>query len=295
MLPALALLLAAAAVPAGTLTLDRADPVVAASIDGVALRLRIALDQHGVVELNPDAAARLAHLPFRPDGGAQIGRIALPGRVAPARLTIGGRVTDVTVSSYARACCTGVDGEIPLDLLPYADIRLVGPATPVRLTPRTLRMERSEDLGLFTRLATPGGPLLALFTLRHAATLATGAGASLLYRQGGGRFTSGVGTEARAFGIARPVRTLALDRPVTVAGFRIATLLVRTADFRGNGALPPLPATPDTPARGEIRVTARAPAPQRAIPAITLGRDLLGACPTIHYAAGTATLTLFCA
>ena len=291
MAAALAFLLAAAA-PTGTLTLDRADPVVAATIDGVPMRLRVALDQHGVVELNPAAAARLSALPFEPGRETEIGRVTLSGRVAPARLTIAGRTTAVTVSSYPRPCCDGVDGEIPLDLLSFADVRIIGPAGTARLVPRRMRMERRDDLGLFTRVATPGGPLLALFTLRHAATIATGAGASVLYRAGGGRFTGAVGTEARAFGIPRPVRSLALDRAVAVAGFPVATLLVRTTDFRGNTGLPPIPAAPDS---ADIRVTARARAPQRAISAVTLGSDVLGGCPVIHYAAATQLMTLFCA
>lgn len=285
----LALLLATA--PTGTLTLDRADPVVAASIDGVPLRLRVALDQHAVVELTPEAAARLPTLAFERDGGAQVGRVALSGRVARATLTIAGRTIAVTASSYPRPAGSDVDGEIPPDLLPFAEIHLTGPAPSKPTVTTTFRMERSEDLGLFTRIATPGGALVTLFTLRHAATLATGAGGAVLARAGGGRFTGAPGTEARAFGIPRPVRTLMLDRPVSVAGFAITDLLVRTTDFRGDAALPAVPAAPDT---ADIRVTARAGTPQRAIPAVTLGRTLLGACPDIRFVTRTRLLILSC-
>ncbi|MFD1949490.1 hypothetical protein ACFSGX_01755 [Sphingomonas arantia] len=290
MIAALTALLLAA--PTGTLTLDRADPVVSATIDGVPLRLRVALDQHAVVELNPDAAARLPSLEFERDGGAQVGRIAIPGRVARARLIVAGRKVDVTASSYPRPCCANVDGEIAPDLLPFAELHFTSPAPATRTRTVNFAMERSEDLGLFTRARTPGGPVLLLFTLNHAATLATGAGAAVLARGGAGRFTATTGTETRAFGIPRPVRTMILDRPVTIAGFTVASLSVRTADFRGDNALPPIPGSAEPAA--DIRVTARAPAPQRAIPAVTFGRDLLDACPDIRFAVPTRRLTLTC-
>ena len=246
-----------------------------------------------MVELNPDAAARLRRLAFESDGGAQVGRVMVPGRVAPAMLTIAGRAVPVTASSYPNPCCSGVDGEIAPDLLPFAEIRFIRGATGAT-RPISLRLERRPGFGLFTRGATAGGSVLVLFTLAHDATLATGAGAAALARAGGGHFTGTQATETRAFGIPRPVRSMTLDRPVALAGFSVDRLLVRTTDFRGDTLLPPIPGTtPPEPA--DIRVTARRAPPQRAIAAVTLGRDLLARCPDIWFVPRTRLLTLFCA
>lgn len=288
----LALLLATAPAPTGTLTLDIADPVVTATVAGRTLRLRVALDGQRVVEINPDVAARFADLSFENDDGAMVGRVPLAGRVAPATLAVQGRSVPVTLSTHGRACCDGVDGEIPPDLLPFAEIRFVRTGAAPAPAVRTLRMTRDPGLGLFARTPTAGGPVLLMFTLRHRATIATAAAAAALARAGEGRFVGAAATEARAFGIARPVRIMALARPVPLAGFAVSETLVRTADFRGASTLPDVPGR--APKTADILVTGRR-AGQRAIPFVTLGRALLDRCAELRFTTATRRLMLACA
>lgn len=49
--------------PTGELLLDMADPVIRVTIGTVLLRLRVGLEAKRLIELNPDAAARLTASP----------------------------------------------------------------------------------------------------------------------------------------------------------------------------------------------------------------------------------------
>jgi hypothetical protein len=271
-------------VSSGPLILDAADPVIAVTLAGVPMRLRVVLDQRGSVELNEDAAARL-NLAWTPDIGLNVGRVTLPSETAMADFTIGTLKGQIQLSHHHRACCVGVDGEVGPDLLPFPSIRWERRGAPAATGRRELALERSDMFGL----ASPSGDLLLRFDLARRDSMATAASGAILARAWDGQWQGDTHVIRAAFGVARPVRLMAFRRPGTLAGFRYDSLLVRTLDFPSRDALPTEAATP-----GEV-VVARPIEHQRAWPAVTLGTDRLDRCAEIIYTAEPRSLTLRCA
>jgi hypothetical protein len=270
--------------PLPPLLLDAADPVIAVTIQGVPMRLRVVLDQRNSIELNEDAAARLT-LAWQPDVGLNVGRVTLLSEAAIADLRIADFAGKVQVSHHYRACCAGVDGEVGPDVLPYSSVRWERAGAPMPNGARVLPLDQSDTFGL----ASPDDGLLLRFDLLRADSTATAAAGAILAKRWGGRWAGAPTTRRAAFGVVRPVRPLAFARPGALAGFRFDQLLVRELDFPGRDALPDDPAEP-----GEV-VVAHPLDRQRPWPAVTFGADRLGRCAEISYAATPRSLTLRCA
>lgn len=275
----------APAPPTGTLTLALPDPVVTVTVAGVPLRLSVALDGRGVVALNRAAVDRLP-IAFAPAASAEVGRIELPGRAAPAVLSVAGRQVPAALWSFGD-CCAGVDGAIDATLLPYAEVRFVR-AGAAGGSERTLLLVPDEDYGLAAREPAGGRTLHVQFALDRAETLSTAAAGAILARTWGGRFDGGYAPAAVAWGVARPSRMLVFARSGDIAGFRFDRLRTRTADFAGRERLPTDPASP-----GDI-VVRRRRAPQHGWPAVMIGRDRLGRCGEIRLQTQLKLLTLRC-
>ena len=107
--------------PQGELALDAADPVIDAVIEGVPMRLRVDLDAHDSIELNPAAAKRLG-IKYEASVDVYVGRVRLPGRAAIAKVRIGAVERLLQVAEHGRICCAGADGTIGPQLLPYRRI-----------------------------------------------------------------------------------------------------------------------------------------------------------------------------
>lgn len=300
-----ALLLALAALPAtavaerrpppptGELLLDMADPVIAVRIGKVPLRLRVALDQKRLIELNPDAAERLRSQPpdsrFRFVNGpeALVGREKLPSMEAAAPITLNNRAMLVTVASHGRPCCRGADGEIGIGLLPYATIRFVrADASPTERS-ATFLIDDNDEHGPQTRLAVGRRSIFVQFSLERSDSVATGSAGAILAHEYGGRLTDG-GTMIAAFGIERPIARLRFTRPAAIGGFDYSGLPVRTADFAGGEAFP---VDPDEPGDIVVRKMVRQ---QEAWPVVSIGRDRLDRCSEAQYDAVARQLTLRC-
>ncbi len=271
--------------PTGTLALPLPDPVVTATVEGVSLRLRVVLDGRNVVTLNRAAVTRLP-IAFEKTASADIGRERLPGIAAPATLLIAGRPVATSLWSYGD-CCDGVDGAIDAALLPYAQVRLVRDGM-AGGTERTFTMRRDDDHGMSMRETVNGHILSIQFSLDRQETLATAASGAMLADAWGGRFVGGYTPVLVAWGVSRPSRILAFTRPASLAGFRVAAIRTRTADFAGQGRLPTDPATP-----GEILVR-RKVRPQYGWPVVAIGRDRLDRCGELRLDTQMLLLTLRC-
>jgi hypothetical protein len=270
------------------LTLDIAEPIVEARIGAAVLRLRVDLDRRNSVELNPAAAARLA-LPFEDGMGLLVGRVELRERTVAAPVTIGGVTVPLTLSTYDRDCCTGSDGAIGPDLLPYGSVRFIrAGGVPGATTELHLPLVSRAETGLSAPTQTAAGELFVGFSLGQAETLATAAAGAILTAAQGGRFAGSNFDVAPAFGVRRPARLIRFDRPAILAGFRIAEVPVRVGDFGGGRKLPEDPAL-----AGEI-VVQRRRAAQPAWPAILIGRDRIDRCAEIRFQRAPMALTLRC-
>ncbi len=274
--------------PAGELVLDAADPVIAVTLAGVPLRLRVDLARQDVIELNPAAAARLP-LAWALDTPVEVGRTRLEGHAAIAMLRVGGgAATPVQVAEHGRDCCAGADGAIGPDLLPYAIVRWRRSDAPAPNDTLVLPLDAQSEFGLSAAVPEERGVRLR-FALDQPGSGATAAAGAILARRWGGRWDGAQTRIVAAFGVERPARPIAFARPGTLGGFAFASLMVRTADFGGSEALPGDPVEP-----GDIVVAHRLPR-QEAWPAVTLGADRLARCAELVYAANPRTLALRCA
>lgn len=280
--------------PTGELLLDMADPVISVRIGRVPLKLRVALDQKRLIELNPDAAERLRAQPPHPQfkfaNGltALIGRETLSGIEAAAPITLNNRKMLVTVSSHGRPCCRGADGEIGIGLLPYATIRFVRAGGPAADRSASFLIDDDDEHGPQARVPVGRRSILLQFSLERQHSVATAAAGAILAREYGGRLGDG-GMMVAAFGIERPVAQLRFTRPAAIGGFDYASLPVRTADFGGTETFPVDPDETD-----DI-VVKRKVSGQQAWPVVSIGRDRLDRCGEAIYDGLTRQLTLRCA
>lgn len=272
----------------GELRLALPDPVVTARIGEVRLRLRVDFDQRDSIELNPAAAARLP-IPFEPGGDAEVGRVALPGRMAIAKLTIEGQEAEIQLATHDRDCCDDADGAIGVNLLPFEVISFTGDRPLPPGPGQSYRMSYSKEAGLEIAQATPAGAIRVQLSLRREGAVATKSAGTILARAYGGELARGYSRIAGPFGIERPVRVMTLRPPAPLVGFAVDRLVVRTADFGGRRTFPGEEAR-----RGEIVVRRRTKA-QHDWPAIVLGREYLGRCSEIVFATLSRTITLKCA
>lgn len=278
----------------GELSLDMADPVIDVRIGDVPLRLRVALNQKRLIELNPGAAERLRadppHRRFHFESGfeALIGRETLQGIQASAPITLNDRKMLVTVASHGRDCCAGVDGEIGIGLLPYATIRLIRAQAPVPSWTAAFLIDDNEEHGPQASVQLGRETVFVQFSLERLDSVATASAGVILAKAHGGRLGQG-GSTIAAFGIERPTTMLNFPRPIVIGGFPYVRVPVRTADFGGKYSFPTDPGEP-----GDIEVRRKVVA-QDPWPVVLIGRDRLGTCAEISFDAMTRTLTLRCA
>lgn len=282
--------IAKAKAPVGVVTLDMTDPVITAIVNGVALRLRVGLEQKNVIELNPASVGGLG-ITFEPGFDADVGRTKIPGISAtpPKPIMIDGRPVIALLSSHGRDCCTGVDGAISATLLPYAAVRFVrfgvAPADHVI----DLIVQDDDEHGLETSVAAGKEQVFLQFSLQRADSVMTWSAGAILAQSHGGHFIGPALETIAAFGVKRPARMVAFDRPVTLAGFRFDRLPARIADFAGHYEYPRQgEEDADIVVKGHIKQ-------QEPWPVILIGRDRLDGCTEITLDRQAHRLSLRCA
>ena len=290
-----ALLVASLALPAahrapakGELVLDAASPIVAVTIDGIPLRLRVDLAAQDAVELNPGAAARLP-VRWQGDLPLDVGRVRLPGRAALASLVMEGETVPVQVADHGRDCCKEADGAIAPGLLPFATVRWQRAQAPEPTATRTLALEWAPETGYAAPVPDENATVRVRFDPFAPETSATAAAGALLARAWGGHWAGPPTRITAAFGVERPARPISFDHAGTLASFPLPRLLVRLADFGGSERLPVEPSEP-----GDI-VVRRRMGRQHAWPVVTLSADRLNRCREIRFDTQPLSLTLSCA
>jgi hypothetical protein len=126
------------------------------------------------------------------------------------------------------------------------------------------------------------------FDPHHPRTLATAGAGARLAAAYDGRIGGETASVPIAFGIARPVRTLRLAKPLQIGALTISTLGVRTADFGNASGIREAGGDPD-----EIVVTAKARNEKR--DRISLGADSLARCSSILFDKRARKVRLTCA
>lgn len=281
--------------PTGELRLDMDDPVIDVRVGRTALRLRVGLEQKRLIELNPAAVERLMSEPsnrklrFEPGFDALVGRETLKGVEAAAEVMINGRRQLVLLASHGRNCCTGVDGEIGVGLLPYATVRFARANAADAGSSADFLIDDDSEHGPQASLPLAGAAILLQFSLSRPDSVATASAGAILARAYGGRLGASAGPTVAAFGIARPTAMLRFPHPVALAGFAFEQIPVRTADFAGRFDFPSDPSEP-----GDI-VVRRKTDQQPAWPVVLVGRDRTDRCSEALFDTIVRRLTLRCA
>jgi len=284
----LALLLPGAA-RAADLTVDAASNfTIDATINGQPVRLRVDPEVSGYVILNPEAVARLGLRPSLLRSRTQIGPVRLTGSSKVAELSIGGVTGDRRMVWIDRPAVEGADGLIGPDEMHYERVTFTLGAPREGEAAFILPLEFERSFGLHFPLTIGAHVFRFQFSLIKPASLATAGAGAALAELNGGSWTGEARDQVIEFGVVRPVRPMALARPLDLRGLRIAGFRVRTGDNRGDLTLPPDPdADPD-----EVVVTGGSR--QRAAFVVHVGMDRLAQCSRLVWDKGTRQLTLNC-
>lgn len=283
------LLFPPAQAPAADLVVDAASNfTIDASVNGQPVRLRVDPETSGYVILNPAAVARLGLRRSMIGSRTRIGPVRLTGSSKVAMVSIGGVAGNRRVVWIDRPAIEGADGLIGPADMPYERVTFaIGVPRPGE-TAFDLALEFARSFGLYYPLTLGGRAFRFQFSLMKPDSLATaGAGAELATLYGGG-WAGEARDQMIEFAVVRPVRPMALERPVELQGFRLARFLVRTGDNRGNLVLPAdRGADPD-----EVVVTGESR--QRAAFVVHVGWDRLSQCSSLVWDNRTHRIVLNC-
>jgi hypothetical protein len=296
LLVALSALLIGAADPPEPELVVAADGIVPATVNGVPGRIRIdpAVPSLALLSTRWANEAQLRPGPFA--FGMMVGPQQVDGVTAVGRIGVGdgGEVRRRRIGWTRLPYTEAADGVIGPGGVPQNVIRFVlGPSQPGE---RTVALPLADEGGMFGgwghsyALIELGGERLRVrFDPHHPRTLATAGAGVRLAQAFDGRVAGEVEPVTIAFGIARPVRTLRLGRPLQIGPLAIAELGVRTSDFGSAGSIREEGGDPD-----EIVVTAdRRRDTDR--DRITIGADLLSRCSAIVFDKRRREVRLTCA
>lgn len=289
----------AAALPAKDAPRERlvpADGLVAARVGGAAMTIRIdpamiampMLDSaHAALAgLKPGPfAMRFAVGPRLFTGHTAVAPVVLPG-AAPFKRRIGWAV---------QARTAGIAGAIGPGGLPEPLVRFT--LRPPIAGERTVTLPMMKAGGLFgdwgasdAMILVGGQPMRLRFDPHHPRTLATAGAAVRLAAAQGGTLSGAPAPVEIAFGIARPVRTLTLARPLAIGPLQLAVLGARTGDYGRTSAIAEAEPDPD-----ELVVVARGKKADPARDRLNLGADMLARCSSILFDKPARRITLTCA
>lgn len=286
----LAALAPAAPAAAAELGVDAASRyLIDATINGQPVRLRVDPATSGYIILNAATVQRL---------GLRRSLLGSQTRIGPVRLTGGSKVAEVSIGGVTgdrrlvwlsdRPAVDGADGVIgPADMHYDRVTFTIGPPRDGEAA-FVLPMQFERSMGLYFPLRLGAQEIRFKFALLKADTMATAGAGAHLSALNGGAWSGEARDQVIHYGVVRPVRPLALTRPVSLNGLELSRLLVRTGDNRGNLALPPEPdADPE-------EVFVMGASRQRAQFHVTVGMDRLGRCSSLVWDNRARRLTLNC-
>jgi hypothetical protein len=284
--------------------------MIPATIDGKPLTLRVDPAAPGLPLVSTATAERLAlraggiglHLGYSVGGQSIMHQTTVRPMTlgdAPVKRRIGFPMRPKSLAPDARwtghAYANAGDGTIGPGGLPEPVVRIALRAP--RAGERTVALPLVDGGGMFGRFSgefaqilVGGVPIRVRFDPYHPRTTVTANAATLIAGAQGGTLTGTTEPVEIAFGIARPVRTMALATPLAVGPLAISRLGVRTGDVGSAAAIPDADVTPDP---DEIVVTAKGKRdPKR--DRLTLGADVLDGCSAIVFDQTAKQVRLTC-
>ena len=282
--------------------------LVAATIDGAPVTLRVDPGAPGLVLMTTAAAERLALKGGMMELGYSVGR-----QGAMQATTVRPMTFDTTHVKrrigfpspkkgsadgrwVGRAYAAVADGSIGPGVLPEPVVRIA--LRMPRAGERTVTLPMVDGGGLFGRLSgvfaqimIGGQPVRVRFDPYHPRTTVTANAASLIAEAQHGTLAGTSEPVEIAFGIARPVRTMTLATPLAVGPLLLSTLGVRTSDVGSAASIPEADAAPPDPDEIVVAVKGkRDPKRDR----LTLGADVLDHCSSIVFDGPNKQVQLTC-
>lgn len=290
----LALAFAAAALLAadrGEVTIG-GDRIVPATVHGVKARLRVDPGGPGIPVFNPAFAGRAGFKAGWIGTGARVGPIMVNGSSAVVRIDLGQGEFKRRVTWFGQDFDSGVDGSFGPSAYPADVVRFdMHPAQPGE-TRVTLPLVDFGYVGMGIWLNLGDTRARVRFTFDRERTLATAALGAAIAAAQDGKFDRPVETMPIMLGVDRPVRHLALGKPLRVGPFVLADLHVRTGDFGSADSIPEAGAAPAVADPDEIIVTGEKKKKNRMV--IEIGRDQLARCSSIVFDKPRKQLTFSC-
>jgi len=277
-------------VPASAVYSAEGDYLVLVRVNGQPLRLRV--DPGMGLMLNPAAAQRLRLKQSMIRPSVRIGSVELKGNSKVARLEVGSWRGSRRFYWFDRDIVTGADGTIGMADLPNDTVTLqLRPVQPGE-TKFTFPVEESTTLGLTYDYALGETRITTRFSPALPVSHASAAAGALMAAAHGGAWVGELEQQPVMFGVMRPVRPMRFSNPISLNGFSLDHLLIRTSDYRGGHLLPADQPAPNADP-SEIVVTG-ARGGGRAAYRLTFGQDRLSACSSITYIKAARQLALSC-
>lgn len=264
---------------------------VAIRAHGAAASVRIDPGAPTMPVFDPGFAVRAGFRPGPFGTAAKVGTVQVNGRSAVIRLDLGGGEYKRRVTWFTAPFLDGVDGllgpgGVPAERVRF-DLRSASPGE----RPTVLPLVDFGYSGMGVRVVAAGAPIDVLFTLRRAPSLATAAAGAAIAGDQGGKFDAAPEQMPIVLQVVRPVRHLALDRPLRVGPLVLTGLMVRTADFGSTAAIPDADAPPPDPDEIVVVGDKKAKKQRRKL---EIGADDLAGCSSILFDKRAKTVTLSC-
>jgi hypothetical protein len=226
------------------------DGLVEGEINGHHVMWRVQADGANAPVVNPSTARRIGLKTGLIGIGAKvlIGNVPVAGKTGVFRYTARGAANRRRGAWFNRPITTDGDGML-------GPAALAQPVVTFNLRPtqagETVHRFNLEDRG-YAGMGVRLGDLFLQFDPASDETIATASAAAALAASNAGTFTGQPSTRTMRFGIPRPVRTLRLDRPLSIGGLLVTTLAVRLQDYGDASGIAEGDGDPD-----EIVVTAK--------------------------------------
>lgn len=265
---------------------------VAMTINDQPVLFRLAPDAISVPTLNDDAAKRIGLKP------SMIGYIYVIGaeKIGFRTDNVKYRANDAPFKRRTafsnRNLVSGADGIAGPETFPFR--RTIFILRDPRPSDRAITLPLDTEMGRSqtgVRIDVGGRPIYAAFSLDRSESLVTATGGKWIADALSGRFDGEAREAPILYGVARPIRSLKLDRPLMLGELEIRDLAVRVSDIGNAQGIAEGPALEQDP--NEIVVSSES---KRKVPnqRLYIGMETIGHCASITYDFDARTVTLMC-
>ncbi len=266
------------------------------SINGVTRTVRIDPAMPGIPIITKAFAEAAGMKPGMIEVEFRVGPTRIDGKTAVAQIQSGSGAPYKRRIAFAdRPFAPGFDGVFGPASLPDPVIRfrLRDPKPSERVT--TLAMVGGSGLfgdwgSRYVVVPIEGEPMRVILDPHDAQSITSAGGAVRLARAYRGQLTGATTQQEVAFGVARPLRTLALQTPVTIGPFVLSQVKVRTVDFGSTATIADAdaPGDPD-----EVVVTGKGKHDAKK-DWLSIGADQLARCSSITFDKPAKQVRLSC-